>query len=186
MLNKYVLPPAEIISRHLRYDPETGWLTWRRAQTGRVLPLRGAAPSRAGFMTHGRWVVTFEGQTYYAARIAYLLMTGEDPGQKDVDHINGDPSDDRWTNLRAITRSQNLYNRRAYKQHHKETTTGYKGVYPRGKKFTAVVCYKRKTTHIGTFDTDIDAARAVARFFEDKGLLQFQPKAVQDLLVEAA
>jgi hypothetical protein len=187
MLKKYDLPPAEIISRHLRYNPETGWLSWRRAQTGRVLGgTRGCGPVRAGCNARGRWIVSFEGQSYYASRIAYLLMTGEDPGQKDMDHINGDPSDDRWENLRAITRSQNLYNRKAYKQNHKEAMSGYKGVYARGEKFVAVVCYKRKTTHIGTYKTDIEAARAVARFFEDKGLLQFQPKEVQDLLVEAA
>ena len=49
-----------------------------------------------------------------AHRIAVALMTGSYP-EHDVDHINGDRGDNRWSNLRQVTRSQNLMNRSSNK-----------------------------------------------------------------------
>ena len=40
--------------------------------------------------------------------------------------------------------------------HHRK----YKGVYPIGNKFRAVITYDKKNHHIGTYATEEDAARA--------------------------
>ncbi len=55
----------------------------------------------------------------------HRLLTGAQKGQE-VDHINGDPLDNRRSNLRICTRSENMQNRKSWK-----TTAGgsiYKGV----------------------------------------------------------
>ena len=79
------------------------------------------------------------------------------PGQQ-VDHINGDPLDNRRSNLRLCTPAQNSCNRGP--QAH--STSGFKGVswHKVHKRWTARIRLNHKRHHIGCFDTAEDAARA--------------------------
>jgi hypothetical protein len=174
------LPPATELSRIYHYDPETGAFYWRKARPGRS----GGKGAPAGFRRRGRAILRVNNEEFYAYRIAYALMTGEDPGKKDIDHVNGDCSDDRWANLRCVSRGQNLYNRQGY-SHPGRKGTGFKGVYKRGEKYFGSVFFKGKTVYLGTFSTPEEGAVAVAEFYADKGVLQFQPKSVQTLALEA-
>jgi len=61
------------------------------------------------------------GKNYLAHRVLWLLHTGEWP-EVEVDHINGNPADNRIANLRAATRSENLRNSTVY------GASRYKGV----------------------------------------------------------
>jgi hypothetical protein len=78
------------------------------------------------------------------------------PKEKEVDHINCDPLDNRKCNLRTCTRHENLLNRRVVPN----TSSKYKGVtwYKPYKKWRAMIGYKKKPMHIGYFDSEIDAA----------------------------
>ena len=85
----------------------------------------------------------------------YILMA---TGNSEIDHINGNSLDNRESNLRFCTRSQNMYNHGPQKNN----TTGYKGVCfdkKRGK-YMASISANRKQKNIGRFDTAEDAARA--------------------------
>lgn len=62
-------------------------------------------------------------QFYKAHRLAFLYMEGSFP-RSDVDHINREPSDNRWANLRRATRSENNRNTRLYRNN----TSGMRGV----------------------------------------------------------
>jgi len=77
------------------------------------------------------------------------------PGQL-VDHINGDPLDNRKSNLRFCTRSKNAMNCKI----HKHNTSGYKGVSRCGKKWRAYIVKNNKQKHIGIFKTKEEAAKA--------------------------
>jgi hypothetical protein len=70
------------------------------------------------------------------------------PAGSIVDHVNGDGLDNRRSNLRLCTPSQNAQNRRKY-----EGSSRYKGVYPSKGKWSAKI-------QLGTFDTEEEAARA--------------------------
>ena len=83
--------------------------------------------------------------------LIYKLYTGEEPEQ--VDHRDQDKSNNRFDNLRAATHAQNQANRAGWSE-------GMKGVYPTGKKFRAMISLEGKPTHIGTYDTEEQAARA--------------------------
>jgi hypothetical protein len=61
-------------------------------------------------LSNGRKVIFTNGHQYMQYRIIFKMMTGSEPHQ--VDHINGDPTDNRPCNLRAVTHSQNQHNRR--------------------------------------------------------------------------
>lgn len=82
------------------YDPETG----RGGRVGNANPLP-MKPTAAGY--NQIWV---DGRIYYWHRLVWFYMTGAWP-REDIDHLNRDRSDNRWSNLREATRSQNLANR---------------------------------------------------------------------------
>ena len=48
---------------------------------------------------------------FQAHRLIWLMVTGEDPGDLEIDHKNRDPKDNRWDNLRLSSRSQNCANK---------------------------------------------------------------------------
>jgi len=73
-----------------------------------------------------------------------------------VDHINGDGLDNRRSNLRICTNSENQYNRKRGKNN----TTGYKGIKRQGNKWQAKIGYQGKQRYLGTFETPEEAAQA--------------------------
>ena len=87
---------AELLQR-FKYNPETGELTYKTAYGGRT----------AGTKKDGYIRIRHKGHRYRAHRIIWMMMTGEDPQTLNIDHINGDRSDNRWSNLRLATKAQN-------------------------------------------------------------------------------
>ena len=74
------------------------------------------------------------------------------PKGLDVDHINGNPLDNRRCNLRLATRSQNMAN---------TVKKDYKGVYVVASgKYKAVITINYNQKHLGIFDTAEQAALA--------------------------
>ncbi|HEJ2268253.1 TPA: HNH endonuclease signature motif containing protein [Pseudomonas aeruginosa] len=95
----------------LRYEPETGNFYWKVDRHGSA-----RAGSKAGsFNDRGYVQIRVHSIRYKAHRLAWLLMTGEWP-MNHVDHINGDPSDNRWSNLRDVTNQENCKNNRLSKR----------------------------------------------------------------------
>lgn len=75
-----------------------------------------------------------------------------------VDHINGNPFDNRKENLRVATMSQNKMNSKMYKNN----TTGCKGVtfHKQSGKYVASISVDKKYIRIGTFSSFEDAKAA--------------------------
>lgn len=143
-------------------DEEWAWLAqWR----WRALPDRRKDSFYAcrNMRTEDRWI------TVLMHRVILGLQdpeTGASPENCRVDHINGDGLDNRLTNLRRATHSQNGANQRL----RAGTKTGYKGVYslPSGR-FGARIRVQGLWFHLGTYPTAIEAAlaynaEAVVRF----------------------
>jgi hypothetical protein len=80
------------------------------------------------------------------------------PAGFDTDHINGDKLDNRKSNLRAVSHSVNLQNRR----HSRKNTSGYRGVcWDKSRnKWMAFINYRNKHITLGRFDDIIEAAKA--------------------------
>ena len=75
-----------------------------------------------------------------------------------VDHINHNGTDNRKSNLRLCTNSQNQQNRRPTRG----SSSIYKGVHWCNfhKKFRARITHNGERLHLGYFDSEIDAAKA--------------------------
>lgn len=114
--------------------------------------------------------------TYYAAR-SIRLSNGRQktvgmhriitncPDGYDVDHIDGDGLNNCKSNLRVVTRRQNLQNR------HDKTTSGHVGVsFDRAEgKWTAYIRIKNKMTRLGRFADELSAANAYLRKVREIG-----------------
>ena len=93
------------LRERLLYNPDTGEWTWLKSRRD------GYAGKPAGWRdSYGYRRIKIDGQTYIASRLAFLYMTDEWPNEE-MDHIDQDPTNDAWENLREATRSENNQNR---------------------------------------------------------------------------
>lgn len=102
--------PSDLLC-NLRYDPKTGLIFWGAKEVLKSLD-RGYLKGRLG------------GKNWYAHRVAWLLHYGEWP-RREVDHINGNRSDNRICNLRDVPAEINNRN----KAKCRNSASGITGIY---------------------------------------------------------
>lgn len=158
------LASLETFKEFLDYDPETGVLTWKAGLNA------GKKAGRAD--DRGRWVFYFRGRIYFASRVAFLLMTGRWPIEE-ADHIDMNKQNNKWSNLREATRSQNMANRLF-----KGTASGTKGVYRRKGKWRAEATFEGKKRNFPPRHTIAEAEQDYIKFaLEHHGeFARFSPK----------
>jgi hypothetical protein len=113
-----------------------------------------------------KWTALVTGSKVYAIRSEKgktILMHREilnAPPDKVVDHIDGTGLNNSQRNLRLCTKQQNLYNSKP-----RAGRSKYKGVRyeKRTRKWIAEITHKGKRHHLGSFDSEIDAAHAYDR-----------------------
>lgn len=117
---------------------------------------------------NGRILVRVRSRPYLRSRVVFAMAHGHWP-ENTIDHIDLNPSNDRISNLRDATQSEQMQNRRLRK-----SITGFYGVrVATNGKFYARVAVNGKTHNFGTF-TDAEMAHVVALHW--KGVLhRFNP-----------
>ncbi|MBV9127076.1 MAG: HNH endonuclease [Verrucomicrobia bacterium] len=132
----------------LHYDPDTGEFRWWK-RVGNEVRLG----EKAGYLE-----IRIDKRVYQAHQLAWRYMTGH-WCRPLVDHRDGDATNNRWTNLRRATPSQNNANSRRPRHN----TSGYKGVSLRKSgRWQAVICNKGRLISLGTFATPEAAHAAYA------------------------
>jgi hypothetical protein len=146
-------------AKHVRelfdYDKDTGVFI-RRVRAGRM-PAGSVAGWKCG-AAPGHLYATVDGCSYKLHRLAWLYVTGAWP-ERAVDHANGKANDNRFSNLRLATMSQNIANAKRPKNN----TSGFKGVtrnLPFTKRWRAHIKVKQRAIHLGYFDSKEQAAAA--------------------------
>jgi hypothetical protein len=148
---------SDLTAAHLRsilhYDAASGRFTWLRAAPGR------RAGSAAGCVNKrlGYRVIRIVQTLFYEHRLAWLYTHGEWPAFE-IDHINGDRSDNRLSNLRSVTRRVNQQNQRRPNSRNRLGVLGVVYV-ERLRKFRAEVIDGDKRHYLGLFASS-DAAHA--------------------------
>lgn len=132
----------------LSYDPNTGQFVWRKFGGTRKIG------DIAGYKTpRGYFSIMLDKHHYQSHRLAWFYMTGEWPVQ--IDHINQNPGDNRFCNLRNVTAAENNKNKKLAKTN----KTGISGVMwsiDRKKWFVSIKVNKKAKT-LGYFGDFFDA-----------------------------
>ncbi len=130
------LPSVKTIKGTFEYLPDSGRLIWRDSSED------AGRKNSSGYV----YVRTGPTQRFMAHRIIWKLMTGEEPAF-DIDHKNGDKSDNRWHNLRLATRSEQQCNRGA----HNGSSSQYRGVSRAGDRWVACISKLGEKSDLGRF-----------------------------------
>ena len=134
----------------LEYDKETGKFIWLKSHDYRI-----KVGAEAGYKVGNYWKISYKNIKYMSHRLAWFYITGTWPKDQ-IDHINNNPLDNSWGNLREATASQNLAN----KPPQKNNTTGFKGVCLDRNKIRADITYQNKLYFLGFFNSLEEAAIA--------------------------
>jgi hypothetical protein len=132
---------------------ETGLFTRRITKGARFKAGTIATPQDKG---DGYKRIGLDWKQYNYARVVWLYVHGHWP-EGEIDHINGDPADNRPANLRVATHQQNVQARKRQRK----TKSGYRGVTmtPTGK-FQAQISVNCRKQHIGVYLTAEEAHAA--------------------------
>lgn len=160
-----ILPDAAFLRQIFDYDPETGsivhkerpksffkreadWKSWNTRRKGKS----ALVPT-----VHGYFVVPIGLNQFPAHRVAFKLFHGIDPPPV-LDHANGIRNDNRISNIRPSTQSQNMMNKGAQIN----SKTGVKGVSfePVTRRYKVNIRANGKLIHVGRFETIEQAGAA--------------------------
>lgn len=166
--NAIPIPSQTYLREAFDYNAETGTLTWkerprehfatesrwkyhRTSYAGKVAGSEWACGSGRCNSKYRRVTLTVDDKVcYFAAhRIIWVLMNGSIPENHEVDHVDVDGLNNRWSNLRLATPSQNMCNTRLMRNN----TTGYRGVSKYRKGFQAYINANGKRISLGNFET---------------------------------
>jgi len=162
------ITPAEL-KLLLRYDPETGdlfwrerpmstfaarnvWLTWNTRYANK--------PALASINANGYKTGHIHKGAYIAHRAIWAMVHGEWPANQ-IDHINGDRTDNRLINLRAVSNAENSRNQKRQSRN----KSGISGVsfHIIRQKYQAYITLDGKKQYLGLYETIETAAEARKR-----------------------
>ena len=154
----------EIFSEFVDYNAENGKMFWK-VRDKKWFHKEGVwkrwnsrySKNEVGSVNHyGYRVFAVFNRLYHVSRVAWLLSTGAWPEQE-IDHIDGNKTNNRLSNLREATRQENGRNK-----HYAYGEVPLKGVSKYKHKYRAHLGVDKKQVHLGYFD-DAESAHAAYR-----------------------
>lgn len=167
---------SDVLHERLRYDPETGSLTWRTPDRTRFATLnafttwrtrfanRPAGKRRSDGYISVRLTVDGSSRAFLAHRLAWFMVHDRWPAGQ-IDHINGNRSDNRIVNLREVSAAENRLNMKCPAV----SSTGVPGVSwcRTTKSWLVRANINRRTKNLGRY-RDFDTAVAVRKAAEQQ------------------
>jgi len=133
------------------YNPETGVFTWK---VSKGTAIKG---SIAGSIDNGYRRILIDYNPYREHRLAFLYMEGYFP-ENEIDHINRRRHDNRWLNLRQVSRQCNARNCNIAINNKSGVTGVY--WYKNREKWCAGIRIDGKQITLGYFLNKTEAVRA--------------------------
>lgn len=163
----------EVVKQLVDYCPQSGLFTWRKRDE-KFIQSRDASvkrkicknwnarycekPAFTTMSARGYFVSTILCQRFYAHQIAWAIFNNEWPDE--IDHINGDRTDNRIENLRNVNHAENMKNLRRQKRN----KTGAVGVWydSARQSYQSYITVDKKRINLGRYkclDDAIDARK---------------------------
>lgn len=165
------LPPLEYLGECVDFDAKAGTFIWKRRPPTHFCNLNAygtwnsrwaGKPAFATINNSGYPAGMLDGTGYLAHRVVWKFLTGRDPAAE-IDHIDGNPSNNKPSNLRSVSRSANMRNARL----RTDNNSGVQGVHwDKGRRRWGV-SIGNKT--IGRFQSLDDAIAARKRAEKEEG-----------------
>lgn len=141
----------KITKKYLRtrfaYKRKTGELIWKNHL--RKARYVGTVAGTNGVNGYKKVYLFKKG--YLLHRLIWIFFNGDISDGFQIDHIDGDKSNNRIENLRMATKNQNMWNRKA------------KGYRIKGNRFEVQLRHFGKYIHVGTFKTEDEAKEAYCK-----------------------
>lgn len=155
----------ERVRELLSFDPDTGIFRWRVNRNRHAAGTVAGTPGSSGHI-----LIRIDGTNYLSHRLAWLVTHGAWPPDQ-IDHANGNPADNRLSNLRPCTHAENMQNQKT----RSDNALGLTGVTRRSARtFAAEITHNGKRHRLGSFKTA--AAASAAYLAKKRQLHEFQPE----------
>lgn len=144
---------AEEVRNLLDYDPNTGIFIRKTSSGGCAVGTVSGSKHSKGYV-----VIKIRRKLYKAHRLAWLHFYGTFPNDQ-IDHIDGDKTNNRISNLRDVSAQSNSRNKKAARI---DSFTGVQGVcYQKArKKYAVYISISGRPQQVGRFDHLHDAIAA--------------------------
>lgn len=174
------LPSVEFLRSVLRYDEVSGLLTWAPRSLGDfekekyykawVTRCQGKeAGSEVKKKNKVYKVISVAGRRMYSHRVAWAIYYGQHP-VGEIDHKNGNSSDNSVINLRIVSRKENSRNVGL----HANSRSGYCGVnwHVKAGRWKARVKVNGKEMYLGLFDCPAEASARIKQVRDSLGFYE--------------
>lgn len=180
---------AEQVRAMLEYNENTGEFRWKPrtpdmfedGNQGRAANAKAWNTKLSGKIAgvrcgNGYTAIAIKNKKYYAHRLAILMVTGKWPNHQ-VDHVNGDRSDNRLCNIREASQYENMQNCTF-----STNNSGYTGVSFKAKtiRWIAQINAYGKQIYLGSFKTKEEAAKAYLKAKSKLHTFNPTPREVRD------
>jgi hypothetical protein len=160
-----MMTPVEL-RQLVDYDPDLGTLTWKPRDGNACFNSKLAGKPAFAQPSDGYLIGRLGGKNYKSHRVAWAIFHGTWPDGQ-IDHINGDRSDNRIANLRCVANAVNSKNQ-------KKRSTNKSGEpcvnwFARDQKWWVKITADGHQKHIGYFDTIRDAVSARNAAWKEHG-----------------
>lgn len=164
------LPDREYLTSRLDYDPDTGVMRWKERDAStfkgsstrppeivsKHWASRYAGQAAGSIRPHGYHMTMIDGVHYMTHRLIWKIMVGDEPVE--IDHIDGDRSNNRFSNLRSVEHVVNMKNKSLYLNN----KSGFPGVefHKRDCVWVAKIGVDGGQVQLGNFETKQEAVAA--------------------------
>lgn len=144
----------DLFREYLKYDESSpSFLRWAKSPMQRIK----AGAVAGNIDCKGYWRLQLKGKDYLSHRVIYAIFNNYIP--EIIDHIDTDRKNNKITNLRKVSASQNQFNRKI----NKNNRSGAKGIFWDEKRdeWVATIWKEKKIAYIGRFKNKKDAGEAL-------------------------